>query len=153
MSSYIGNRGTRLTNHPSSMGLLSNMNDPSVLALGAGVLNSDINSQAARDAGIGLPYEGFSGNVAQALRPFPQVQSIRWRSVPTGNSIYHSLQTKLDKRFASGLQFRASYTWSKLIGIGAENGQGSNGAIAAGRTPSNLTNGSSAVMTFHTVPL
>lgn len=133
--SYIGNRGTRLTNHPSSLGLLSNMSDPSVLALGAGVLNSDINSQAARDAGIGLPYEGFAGNVAQALRPFPQVQSIRWRSVPTGGSIYHSLQTKLDKRFANGLQFRASYTFSKLIGTGAENAQGSNGGNARRQNP------------------
>ena len=112
--SYIGNRGTRLTNHPSSLGLLNNMNHPDVLNFGADVLNSDINSQAARDAGIGLPYEGFSGSVAQALRPFPQVQGIRWRSVPTGQSLYRSMQIKLDKRFANGLQFRASYTLGQV---------------------------------------
>ncbi len=125
--SYIGNRGTRLPNHPTSMGLLSNMNDPSILGLGAAVLNANINSDVARNAGIGSPYSGFNGSVSQALRPFPQIQSIRWRSVPTGMSNYHSLQTKLDKRFANGLQFRASYTWSKLEGNGAESGQGSDG--------------------------
>ena len=133
--SYIGNRGTRLTNHPTSMGLLNNMNHPDVLGLGAALLNSDINSQAAQDASIGLPYPGFSGSVAQALRPFPQVQGIRWRSVPTGQSIYHSLQTKLDKRFANGLQFRASYTFSQLEGTGAENGQGSNGGNSRRQNP------------------
>ena len=133
--SYIGNRGTRLTNHPSSLGLLNNMNHPDVLNFGADVLNSDINSQAARDAGIGLPYEGFSGSVAQALRPFPQVQGIRWRSVPTGQSLYRSMQIKLDKRFANGLQFRASYTLAKLDGTGTENAQGADGRSARRQNP------------------
>ncbi len=133
--SYIGNRGTRLAHHPSSMGLLNNMNHPDILRYGAAVLNSDINSDSARQAGIGPPYPGFSGNVAQALRPYPHVQSIRWRSVPTGLSIYHSLQTKLDKRFANGLQFRASYTYSRLRGNSAENGQGSNGGNAKRQNP------------------
>ena len=133
--SYIGNRGTRLTNHATSMGLLGNMNHPSILDYGAGVLNADINSQAARDAGIGAPYPGFSGNVAQALRPFPHIQSIRWRSVPTGQSTYHSLQLKLDKRFANGLQFRASYTRAKLLGNGAESGQGQDGRNGRRQNP------------------
>lgn len=133
--SYIGNRGTRLTNHSTSMGMLANMNHPSILEYGAAVLNSDINSQAARDAGIGPPYPGFSGNVAQALRPFPHIQSIRWRSVPTGMSTYHSLQLKLDKRFANGLQFRASYTRSKLLGNGAESGQGQDGRNGRRQNP------------------
>ena len=132
---YIGNRGTRLTHHPSSMGMLNNMSHPDVLNYGAAVLNSPINSQAARDAGVGAPYPGFSGNVAQALRPFPHIQSIRWRSVPTGMSSYHSLQTKLDKRFANGLQFRASYTWAKLLGNGAETGQGSDGRGSRRQNP------------------
>ena len=133
--SYIGNRGTRLTNHPTSLGLLNNMNHPDVLNFGAAVLNSDINSQAARDAGIGLPYEGFSGSVSQALRPFPQVTGIRWRSVPTGQSLYRSMQVKLDKRFANGLQFRASYTLAKLDGTGTENAQGSDGRSARRQNP------------------
>jgi hypothetical protein len=32
-----------------------------------------------------------------------------------GNSAYHALQTRLDRRFANGLQLTAAYTWSKLI--------------------------------------
>jgi len=31
-----------------------------------------------------------------------------------GNSIYHSIQTSLDKRFASGFSLNANYTWSKF---------------------------------------
>jgi hypothetical protein len=45
-----------------------------------------------------------------------------------GNSSYHALQARLDRRFTRGFQVRASYTWSKLIdstsdGIGAINAQ------------------------------
>lgn len=32
-----------------------------------------------------------------------------------GNSIYHGLQTQLERRLAKGLQFTASYTWSHAI--------------------------------------
>jgi hypothetical protein len=32
------------------------------------------------------------------------------------NALYHSLQTRLEKRFSNGLSFMASYTWSKDIG-------------------------------------
>ena len=55
--------------------------------------------------------------------------------MPTGQSIYHSLQTKLDKRFSNGLQFRVSYTWSKLLGTGTENGQSGDGRSARRQSP------------------
>src|SRR5579862_7567941 len=32
-----------------------------------------------------------------------------------GNSSYHALQTRLDRRFSHGFQLAASYTWSKAI--------------------------------------
>ena len=32
-----------------------------------------------------------------------------------GDSIYHGLQTKVEKRFAGGLNFLATYTWSKTL--------------------------------------
>jgi hypothetical protein len=32
-----------------------------------------------------------------------------------GNSSYHGLQTRLDRRFARGFQLAVSYTWSKFI--------------------------------------
>ena len=59
----------------SYLGVLDNINDPKILALGTRVLQADINSQVAKDAGIALPYTGFTGNVAQALRLFPQYQT------------------------------------------------------------------------------
>lgn len=129
-ATYSANHGTRLPLAGTYLGLGQNMNDPAIISLGSAVLQADINSATARAAGITAPYPGFTGNVAQALRPFPQYQGIDWRGWPIGNSIYHSLQLKLDKRFTSGSLFRVFYTRSKLINNGAENGQ--NGSPAAG---------------------
>lgn len=120
---YIGNKGTRLPHNPQFLGPGYNMNDPKVLALGTRVLQSDINSPEARAAGISLPYPGFTGIVAQALRPFPQYQNIEYRDVPVGKSRYNSVQMKLDKRFANGLLFRTFYTWAQLHNNRAESGQ------------------------------
>lgn len=127
---YAGNHGTRLPFDAAYLGIPDNMNDPKILALGSRVLQADINSDVAKAAGILPPYPGFTGNVAQALRPFPQYQTIAYRAWPMGWSIYHSLQAKLDKRFSNGFIFRVFYTRSKLINNGAENGQ--NGGANAG---------------------
>lgn len=44
---------------------------------------------------------------------------------PVGNSRYNSLQARLDRRFANGLQFGVHYTLSRSIGIaGADNSDG-----------------------------
>jgi len=128
--SYTANHGTRLPMSGQYLGLPANRNNPSILPLGSALLQSDINSPAAQSAGIRAPYAGFTGNVAQALRPYPQYQNIDWRGWPIGASIYHSLQVKLDKRFTNGALFRVFYTRSKLINNGAENGQ--NGGDGAG---------------------
>jgi hypothetical protein len=65
--------------------------------------------------------------VAQALRPYPQYLNIDNRSNPNGNSTYHSLQTKVEKRLSAGLTLLGAYTWSKTI---------SDGDIMAGGGPS-----------------
>ncbi|MDQ6705470.1 MAG: TonB-dependent receptor [Acidobacteriota bacterium] len=121
--SYIANHGTRLPHNAQFLGVADNMNDPAVLALGTKVLQADINSPEARAAGIALPYPGFVGNVAQAIRPFPQYQTINYRDVPIGSSIYHAFQAQVEKRFSQGMQFRVFYTFSKLINDRAESGQ------------------------------
>ena len=36
---------------------------------------------------------------------------------PVGNSHYHSLQSRLERRFANGFQLQANYTWSRSMGI------------------------------------
>jgi hypothetical protein len=134
--SYIGNRGTRLNHHFQTLGVDANMNDPSVLALGANVLQSDINSPVARAANIPIPYPGFNGNVAQALRRFPQYQQIQWRGVPTGKSQYHAMELVLERRFARGLQARFGYTFSRLNNNGAESAQGVEGINGGVQDPS-----------------
>lgn len=125
--SYIGNRGSRLNHNWQTEGVDANMNHPDVLRLGTPVLQSNINSPLARAAGIPIPYPGFNGNVAQALRKYPQYQNIIWRGVPNGRSQYHAMELVLERRFSRGLQARVAYTYSRLENNGAESGQGNNG--------------------------
>lgn len=124
-AAYVGVKGTRLGN-----GLINlNEVDPRFLALGA-TLTQNITSPAAASAGIGLPYANFRGSVAQALRPYPQYLNVPNRSNPNGNSTYHALQMKLERRFAGGLTLLGSYTFSRNI---------SDGDIMAGGGPSGQT--------------
>ena len=136
--SYIGNHGSRLNHNAERAGLDYNMNDPRVLALGATLLNSDINSPAAQAAGILPPYPGFTGNVAQALRKYPQYQSIGWRGLPLGRSQYNAIEVVLEQQFAKGLQYRVGYTYSKLKNNGSESGQGNEGINGGVQDPDQL---------------
>ena len=45
--------------------------------------------------------------------PFPDFGQGASYATTNGNSYYHSLQTKVEKQFANGLNFLATYTWSK----------------------------------------
>ena len=51
----------------------------------------------------------------QLLKPFPRFTAVSFFRNNVGNTGYHALQTRLEKRFSSGVSFLASYTWSKLI--------------------------------------
>jgi hypothetical protein len=135
--SYIGNHGSRLNHNQERAGLDYNMNDPRVLALGAALLNSDINSPAAQAAGIALPYPGFTGNVAQALRKYPQYQNINWRGLPLGRSNYNAIEVVLEQQFRKGLQYRIGYTYSRLKNNGSESGQGNEGINGGVQDPVN----------------
>src|SRR5260370_38814406 len=52
---------------------------------------------------------------SQTLRPFPQFNNVTLKSPPLGNSTYHALNLKAEKRYSNGLNFLANYTWSKFI--------------------------------------
>ena len=107
---YLGTKGSR-----QGSGLVKlNEVDPRYLSLGT-LLTQNINSQAARDAGIPIPWAGFNGSVAQALRPFPQYQDIQRRSDPSGSSTYHAFQTQFSVRAWKGLDIQAAYTFAKTI--------------------------------------
>lgn len=118
-AAYIGNHGTRLPSNASTLGLLDNMNNPSILAMGATLLGSLCDGTTC-PGGVAIPYLGFKGDVAQALRPWPQFTDLNVRSVPYGYSVYNAFTVKLDKRFTGGLIGRIAYTNSKLINSGAE---------------------------------
>ncbi|MBS1828640.1 MAG: TonB-dependent receptor [Acidobacteria bacterium] len=116
---YTATRGV----HLSSSILNINQMDPRYFRqYGRDLLLADIASPAARAAGIPIPYPAFRGSVSQALRPFPhygdvataggQPSSVGER---TGDSTYHALIVKLDKRYSSGLTLLSSYVFSKLF--------------------------------------
>ena len=52
---------------------------------------------------------------AQLLRPFPRFTAVSLYRNNVGNTSYHALQAKLEKRLSRGLAFLISYTRSKLI--------------------------------------
>ena len=51
----------------------------------------------------------------QLLRPFPQYSDVTWRAPNWGNSSYHALNVKIEKRFSAGLNFLGTYTFSKFL--------------------------------------
>jgi hypothetical protein len=109
---YVGTRSTRLR---SSLAQINNIN-PQFFSLGND-LTADIASSAATSRGITAPFAGFSGNIAQALRPFPQYGGIDTDCCleNKGQSSYNALLAKLERRFHNGLNVLASYTYSKTI--------------------------------------
>ncbi|MDQ4120271.1 MAG: TonB-dependent receptor [Acidobacteriota bacterium] len=125
---YIGHRADRLRSSFSRINALP----LNALRLGADILNTNINQvtalqrQYATSVGVNIPatgnavYNGFNGNVAQALRPFPQYGRITDILESEGESDYNALQLKLERRFAQGIQFGASYTYSRLVTNAAE---------------------------------
>jgi hypothetical protein len=82
------------------------------------VLNSSITSATGIASGVKLPYAGFTGTVAQALRPFPQynvIDTYAGQGDHSGHSTYNAGIVKLQKRLSNGLTFQASYVFSKLL--------------------------------------
>ncbi len=96
--------------------VLENLNQtPSRFLVLGDLLRRNINDPAVAAAGFQPPYAGFSGTLAQALRPFPQYQLINYIDSPSGSSSYHALVAKYEQRFTSGLAFLGSYTFSKFL--------------------------------------
>ena len=103
--SYIGNRGSRLNHHFQTLGVDANMNDPSVLALGRRVLQSDINSDLAAQApASSRRIRASTATSRRRCASTRSTSSIQWRGVPTGESQYHALEVVLERRFSRGLQ-------------------------------------------------
>jgi hypothetical protein len=52
---------------------------------------------------------------AQLRRPYPQFTDVTLVAQPLGNSNYHALNIKLEKRYSAGLHFTTNYTFAKGI--------------------------------------
>jgi hypothetical protein len=74
-----------------------------------------IRLQAVDQTNAPLPGPGS----VQPRRPYPEFGVISWDE-QSAQSIYHSLQAKLDRRFASGFSLLAAFTWSKAIDDGSD---------------------------------
>lgn len=117
---YVGNHGTHLR---SSLAQINNLN-PHYFPLGT-ALQATVDSSTATALGISAPFQNFDGlyagsgtnTIAQALRPFPQYQSINTDCCleNVGQSTYNALLAKLERRFRNGLNVLASYTYSKTL--------------------------------------
>jgi hypothetical protein len=121
------------------LNIIPNQVNPSFLSLGND-LTMDVSCLTlltcpnAIAAGIKLPYAGFTGNINQALRPFPQYGDFNQEDNSfspdrTGNSTYNAMQLQVDKRFAQGLSFLVSYTVSKNLTDADSSGPGVSGFI------------------------
>lgn len=112
---YTGSKGTHLY----FGGGVENQNrlDPSYWSLGRTALNSSVTNPfygVITDTKSRLSQLTVSLNTL--LRPYPQYAGGVSGSTPNiGNSIYHAVQFKLEKRFTHGLSLLSHYTISKLI--------------------------------------
>jgi hypothetical protein len=109
---YIGNHSTRQSD-PQFVNI--NQVDPKYLSLGA-LLTQNVTSAGAVAAGIKVPYAGFSGPVAQALRSYPQYRTLTAAATKAGSADYHALEIRAKKRLSFGLSMDLSYTLSKSTG-------------------------------------
>lgn len=82
------------------------------------LLTSRLDSSLAASRGFARPpYLTYStaNTVAQSLRPYPQFGGIGVRLAPLGNTWYDSLQMKVTKRFAHGLEQTSAFTFQKEL--------------------------------------
>lgn len=111
---YAGSKGTHLPMHNQDLDQLP----PAFLPHSA----ADV---AALTALVPNPFYGVvqGGTIgsnqmikaAQLLLPYPQYDDVGMAEPDDRDSIYHSMQLKVQKRFAAGAQVLATYTVSKLI--------------------------------------
>jgi hypothetical protein len=108
---YAGSKGTHLAFSVLQMNQLPDQ----YLSRGSALLNPVSNpfyGVIPSSAGtLGLP----TVTQGQLLRPYPQYLNIGNSAADRGNSTYHSLQMRLEKRFSAGATITGSYTWAKLI--------------------------------------
>jgi hypothetical protein len=123
---YAGSKGTRLPMHTQSIDQLPAKLLPKTAA-DVTALTTLVNNPFAGNCPpphvldctgpvlSGTVGTSFQVKAAQLLLPFPQWDDVNLDEPNNRDSIYHSMQMKVQKRFAAGAQVLASYTVAKLI--------------------------------------
>ncbi len=115
-ANYVGTKGTHLY-----FGGAGSIN-----YLGPWVENMNATQIAQLNSYVANPFYGIITNPAstlsnktvqqfQLLRPYPQFTGFSGNDPPWANSIYNSLQVRVEKRFSNGLQLLGTYVFSKSI--------------------------------------
>jgi len=114
---YVGNRGALLGSSrefdpvPAEYLSRSPVRDNAVInRLTAAVPNPFLDIPQFQGGGL----QGKTVQVQQLLRPMPQFTGVR-STLNDGFSWYHSLQLRVERRFARGFSIQGSYTWSKFM--------------------------------------
>jgi hypothetical protein len=113
---YLGTKGTHL--YFGGAGSINYLG-PWVESLNSGQI-AQLNSLVAN------PFYGIITNPAsslssptvldsQLLKPYPQFAGLSGNDPPWADSIYHSLQVRVEKRFSNGLQILGTYVYSKSL--------------------------------------
>lgn len=136
-AAYVGNRS--VWDQATSLIDINALSTQRIAAAGLNInsaadqtlLKSTFASGLPQKSGFSIPYAGFptGQTLAQALRPYPQFQTIATRWSPLGNTWYDSLQLKVTQRTSHGLTTSLAFTWSKNLVLGAETGSGGGDAV------------------------
>jgi Carboxypeptidase regulatory-like domain len=119
-ASYVGNRGTHIeisrNINATPQRFLSQLNSYLRDETRSSYLSANLTTNPFNKLSTPIPGIGSSTNIARErlLRPFPQFDQVN-TTTNEGYSWYHSLQTRIEKRFSKGYTFQASYTYSKFM--------------------------------------
>jgi hypothetical protein len=113
---YLGTKGTHLY-----FGGATSIN-----YLGPWVENQSAAQIAQLNSFVPNPFYGIITNPAsslssatvvqnQLIKPYPQFTGLSGNDPPQGDSMYHSLQVRVEKRFSKGLQLLGTYVFSKSL--------------------------------------
>ncbi len=107
---YLGSKNTRLGIPDANLNQLP----AAGLALGSALLTRVANPYFGQ-----LPASSSLNTATiaqqQLMRPYPRFTTVAFYRDNVGNSTYHALAAKMEKRFSNGLTFTFAYTFSKLI--------------------------------------
>jgi hypothetical protein len=112
-ASYVGNRATRLAINRELSYTPGNYLSTSPFRDQATI---DFLGKTSPNPYFGLnPIYGSTITRGSILRNYSEFSSVQLTGDPAGYSWYHSLQVRLERRFANGFTLQTSYTWSKAM--------------------------------------